>query len=49
MLAQHRKRWANNSPALVQRLVFDRLHAGRRERTNTKLTDTKLIGQTNER
>ena len=49
MLAQRRRRWANNSPALGQRLVFDRLHDRRRERTDTKLTDTKLIGGTNER
>ena len=48
MLAQRRRRWANNSPALGQRLVFDRLHDRRGERTDTKLTDTKLIGQTNE-
>ena len=41
MLAQRRKRWANNSPELGQRLVFDRLLDRRRERT-----DTKLIGRT---
>ena len=44
MLAQRRRRWANNSPALGQRLVFDRLHDRQRERI-----DTKLIGRTNER
>ena len=43
MLAQRRRRWANNSPALDQRLVCDRLHR-RKERT-----DTKLIGRTEER
>ena len=31
MLAQRRRRWANNSPTLGQRLVFDRLHDRRRE------------------
>ena len=49
MLAQHHRRWANNSPALGWRLVFDRLQDRRRESHKTKLTDTKLIGQTNER
>ena len=49
MLAQRRRRWAKNSPALDQRLVFARLHDRRKERTDTKLTDTKLTGQTNER
>ena len=44
MLAQRRILWANNNPALGQRLVFDRLHDRQRERTDTKLTDTKLIG-----
>ena len=40
MLAQRRIRWANNSPTLGQRLVFDGLHDRRRE-----CTDTKLIGR----
>ena len=44
MLAQRRRRWANNSLALGQRLVFDRLLDTRRERT-----DTKLIRWTTER
>ena len=44
MLAQRRRRWANNSPALGQRIVFDRLHDRQRERTKTK-----LIEQTTER
>ena len=37
MLAQRHRRWANNSPALGQGLVFDCLHDGQRERTDTKL------------
>ena len=43
MFAQRCRRWANNSPTLGQRLVFDRLHDRRRERT-----DTKLMWRTNE-
>ena len=42
MLAQRLRRWANNSPTLGQRLVFDRLHDRRRE-------CTKLMWRTNER
>ena len=37
MFAQRHRRWANNSPTLGQRLVFDRLHDRWRERTDTKL------------
>ena len=44
MLAQRHRQWANNSPTLGQRLMFDRLQDRRRKRT-----DTKLIGRTNER
>ena len=46
MLAQRRGRWANNSPALGQRLVFDRLHDRQRERTDTKLIcDEQMSGE----
>ena len=45
MLAERHRRWANNSPTLGQRLVFDRLQDRRGERTDTK----QQIGQTNER
>ena len=41
MLTKRRRQWANNSPALGQRLLFDLLHDIQRERT-----DTKLIGRT---
>ena len=45
MLAQRRRRWANNSPALGQRLVFDRLNDRQRERTDTKLIcDEQMSG-----
>ena len=53
MLDLRRRRWANNSPAFCQRLVFDRLHDRLRERTDhgdsSPWTDTKLIGPTTER
>ena len=34
MFAQPRRRWANNSPTLGQRPMFDRLHNRRRKRTD---------------
>ena len=34
-IAERRRRWANNSPALSQRLVFDRLQDRQREHTDT--------------
>ena len=41
MLAQHRRLWANISPALGQRLVFDHLHDRKRwTEMNETLTDT---------
>ena len=40
MLGQRRRRWANISPALGQRLVFDRLHDRKRwTEMNGTLTD----------
>ena len=45
MLAERRRRWANNSLTLGQRLLFDRLQDRRRERTDTK----QQIERTNER
>ena len=45
MLAQRRRRWANISPALGQRLVFDRLH-NRKHLTEMNGTPTDTDSQT---
>ena len=42
MLAQRLRRWANNSPTLGQRLVFDRLHDRQRERQTQNWSDKQM-------
>ena len=41
MLAQRRRRGANNSPTLGQRLVFDRLQDEWRESTDEQMSSEK--------